>query len=148
MISLVSAVSFLFSPRAHATQVIQTLPFYDSFDYTPNGLYTASPTGWETWGSTGNILVTNGGLTLAGFVPSAGNSVTGTGKIFRYVGTQFTSQSAADGKTVFASFLYQVVAYPTTSPGVLAFLDSTNLGGQPNLMPGSNGRTEKPCEWK
>src|SRR5579859_5367220 len=100
MIGLTSAVLFL-SQSAPAAQVIQTLPFYDSFDYTPNGLYTASPTGWETWGSTGNIYVTNVNLTLPGFVPSAGNSAAGTSKIFRYTGTQFTSQTAAEGKTVF-----------------------------------------------
>ncbi|HTB85005.1 MAG TPA: invasin domain 3-containing protein [Candidatus Sulfotelmatobacter sp.] len=132
-------VSFLASPQkiSAATQVIQTLPFYDSFDYTPNGLYAASPTVWETWGSTANIYVTNVNLTLPGFVPSAGNSAAGTTKAYRYTGTEFTTQTAVDGKTVFVSFLYQVVAYPTTSPGIVTFLDSTNLGGQPGIIPGT-----------
>ncbi|MBW8865122.1 MAG: hypothetical protein JF609_09425, partial [Verrucomicrobia bacterium] len=128
VLSLMSAVLFLLSPGAHAAQVIQTLPFYDSFDYTPAGLAGASSTVWETCFSTGNLYVTNNNLTLAGFAPSAGNGVAGSAKALRFAGTQFTSQTAAEGKTVFVSFLYQVAAYPTTTPGVIAFLDSTNIG--------------------
>ena len=44
ILSLMSAVLILLSPGAHAAQVIQTLPFYDSFDYTPAGLASASST--------------------------------------------------------------------------------------------------------
>ena len=128
---LASAILFLLLPAQSApgAQVIQTLPFYDSFDYNPStGLATASSTVWETCFSTANIQTANNSLTLAGFVPSAGNSVAGVTKGTRFGGTQFTSQTASDGKTVFVSFLYQVTAYPTTSPGVIAFLDSTNIG--------------------
>lgn len=128
--AVVFAVICLFTQWVPAAQVIQTLPFYDSFDYNPGtaGLATASSTVWETCYATGNIQVTNGSLTLAGFVPSAGNSVIGEGSATRFAGTQFTSQTNTDGNTVYVSFLYQVTAYPTTSPGVIAFLDSTNIG--------------------
>jgi hypothetical protein len=133
MVGLASIILFLLAQSAPGAQVIQTLPFYDSFDYTPGGLASASSTVWETCFATGNILVTNNELTLAGFVPSAGNSVYGAAKGTRFAGTQFTSQTAADGKAVFVSFLYQVAAYPTTSPGVIAFLDSPILARVPAL---------------
>ena len=126
---LASAILFLLASSAPAAQVTQTLPFYDSFDYNPaTGLAGASVTVWETCFSTSNVQVTNTSLTLAGFVPSAGNSVIGNGNGTRFAGTQFTSQTNTEGNMVYFSFLYQVTAYPTTSPGVIAFLDSTNFG--------------------
>jgi autotransporter-associated beta strand protein len=136
---LAAAVIFLFSRNAPAAQVIQTLPFYDSFDYNPAaGLANASSTVWETCYATSNIQVTNNNLTLTGFVPSAGNGAAGvTTKATRFAGTQFTSQTAADGKTVYFSFLYQIAAYPTTN-GVIAFLDATNIGTSSSApMPGT-----------
>ncbi|HSY19954.1 MAG TPA: invasin domain 3-containing protein, partial [Candidatus Acidoferrales bacterium] len=138
ILSLMSAVLFLLAPGARAAQVIQTLPFYDSFDYSLNGLATASSTVWETCFGTGNLYVTNNNLTLPGFAASAGNGVAGSAKAFRFAGTQFTTQTAAEGKTVYASFLYQVATYPTTSPGVIAFLDATNIGTSSSApMPGT-----------
>src|SRR5580698_3926617 len=77
---LASAILLLLAQSAPGAQVIQTLPFYDSFDYNPSttvGLASASSTVWETCFSTANIQVANNSLTLAGFVPSAGNSVIG-----------------------------------------------------------------------
>jgi len=121
-------IAFLLTQSAPAAQAIQTLPFYDSFDYSPGGLASASSTVWETCYATANIAVTTNSLTLAGFVPSAGNSVYGASSGTRFAGTQFTSQTNTDGNTVYVSFLYQVTAYPTTTPGVIAFLDSTNIG--------------------
>ncbi len=121
-------IAFLLTQSAPAAQAIQTLPFYDSFDYSPGGLASASSTVWETCYATANIAVTTNSLTLAGFVPSAGNSVYGASSGTRFAGTQFTSQTNTDGNTVYVSFLYQVTAYPTTIPGVIAFLDSTNIG--------------------
>lgn len=127
--ALAIIILFMASESAPAAQVIQTLPFYDSFDYNPaTGLASASSTVWETTYSTANIQVTNGSLTLAGFVSSAGNSVIGATKGTRFGGTQFTTQTASDGQAVYVSFLYQVTAYPTTTPGVIAFLDWTNIG--------------------
>ena len=130
IIGLASAILLLLAQSAPAAQVIQTLPFYDSFDYNPAtaGLASASSTVWETCFSTGNLQVTTNSLTLAGFVPSAGNSVFGATSGTRFAGTQFTAQTNTDGNTVYVSFLYQVTAYPATSPGVIAFLDSTNIG--------------------
>jgi hypothetical protein len=138
LLGLVSAALCLLAPNAPgASQVTQTLPFYDSFDYTPAGLASASATVWETCYNTGNIYVTNNNLSLPGFVPSAGFGVAGSAKALRFAGTQFTTQTAANNKTVFASFLYQVGAYPTTSPGVIAFLDATNIGTSSSApMPG------------
>ncbi len=136
---LAAAVIFLLCQNSPAAQVIQTLPFYDSFDYNPaTGLASASSTVWETCYATSNIQVTNNNLTLAGYVPSAGNGAAGvTTKATRFAGTQFTSQTAADGKTVYFSFLYQVAAYPTTN-GVIAFLDATNIGTSSSApMPGT-----------
>ena len=127
---LLSAIIFLLIQSAPASQVIQTLPFYDSFDYNSGsaGLYTASSTVWESCPSTSNLQVTTNSLTLAGYVPSAGNSVYGATHGVRFAGTEFTSQTAADGKTVYVSFLYQVTADPANSTnGVIAFLDSTNI---------------------
>ncbi len=124
--------------NAPAAQVIQTLPFYDSFDYNPGsaGLASASSTVWEACPSTSNLQVTTNSLTLAGYVPSAGNSVVGATRGVRFAGTQFTSQTAAEGKTVYVSFLYQVTAYPANGTnGVIAFLDATNITS--NVMPGS-----------
>src|SRR5690348_946018 len=79
IVGLASAIFFLLAGSAPAAQVIQTLPFYDSFDYNPgaSGLASASSTVWETCFSTGNIQVTGNSLTLAGFISSAGNSVIG-----------------------------------------------------------------------
>jgi Invasin, domain 3/Bacterial Ig-like domain (group 1)/Bacterial surface protein, Ig-like domain len=129
IVGLASAIIFLLAQGARGGQVTQTLPFYDSFDYNPaSGLASASSTVWETCYSTANIQVTGNSLTLAGFVPSAGNSVVGATKGTRFAGTQFTSQTAAEGKTVYASFLYQVTGYPTASLGVIGFLDVTNIG--------------------
>jgi hypothetical protein len=130
IVGLASAIIFLLAQSAPgASQVIQTLPFYDSFDYNPStGLASASVSVWETCYATANIQTTSSNLTLAGFVPSAGNSVVGAAAGTRFAGTQFTSQTASDGKTVYASFLFQVTAYPATSPGVIGFLDSTNIG--------------------
>src|SRR5215469_11895593 len=126
---LVSAFVFLLGQSASGAQVIQTLPFYDSFDYNPaTGLASASVTVWETCFTTANIAVTGGNLTLPGFVPSAGNSVFGATAGTRFAGTQFTSQTNTDGSSVYLSFLYQVTAYPAASSGVIAFLDSTNIG--------------------
>src|SRR5215469_3135027 len=63
---LVSAFVFLLGQNASGAQVIQTLPFYDSFDYNPGlGLSTASTNVWTIAPSTSNIQVTNGGLTLS-----------------------------------------------------------------------------------
>lgn len=140
--ALISAVMVMLGRQAEgATQVIQTLPFYDSFDYTPGGLAGASSTVWETCYATGNIVVTNNSLTLAGFVPSAGNSVVGITRGVRFAGTQFTSQTNTDGNTVYVSFLYQVTTYATTNPGVIAFLDSTNISNSQNVnaLPGYAG---------
>ena len=139
IVGLVSVILFLLAPSAPGAQVIQTLPFYDSFDYNPAGLASASSTVWETCYSTANIAVANNSLTLAGFVSSAGNSIGGSPKAIRFAGTQFTSQTAADGKTVYVSFLYQVTAYPANSTnGVIAFLDSTNIGTSSSApMPGT-----------
>ncbi len=123
------AILFLLTSNTQAAQVIQTLPFYDSFDYNPaTGLATASSTVWETTFSTANVQVTSNSLSLAGFVSSAGNSVFGATAGTRFAGTQFTSRTNIDGNTVYVSFLYQVSAYPNTTPGVIAFLDSTNIG--------------------
>ena len=128
IVGLASAIVLLPAQNSPAAQVIQTLPFYDSFDYSPGGLASASSTVWETCYSTANIAVTTNSLTLAGFVPSAGNSVYGASSGTRFAGTQFTAVTNTDGNTVYASFLYQVTAYPATTPGVIAFLDSTNIG--------------------
>jgi len=136
--AIVSMILFLLCPSAPGAQVIQTLPFYDSFDYTPAGLASASSVVWETCFSTANVFVTANSLTLSGYVPSAGNSVAGSAKATRFAGTQFTSQTAAEGKTVYVSFLYQVTAYPTASLGVIGFLDSTNIGTSSSApMPGT-----------
>jgi hypothetical protein len=140
MLGLVSAILWLLAQTTPAAQVTQTLPFYDSFDYNPaTGLASASSTVWETCYSTANIQVTTNSLTLAGFVPSAGNCIAGSSKAFRFAGTQFTSQTAAEGKTVYVSFLYLVTAYPTaTTNGVIAFLDATNIGTSSSApMPGT-----------
>jgi hypothetical protein len=129
IIGLASAIMLLLAPSAPAAQVIQSLPFYDSCDYNPaTGLASASSTVWETCFSTANLQVTANSLTLAGFVPSAGNSVFGAAAGTRFAGTQFTAQTNTDGNAVYASFLYQVTAYPAASSGVIAFLDSTNIG--------------------
>ena len=130
IVGLASAIIFLHVQSATgATQATNALPFYDSFDYNPStGLATASSTVWETCYSTANIQTTSSNLTLTGFAPSAGNSVAGVSKGTRFAGTTFTSQNSAEGSTVYFSFLYQVTGYPTTSPGVIAFLDSTNIG--------------------
>jgi hypothetical protein len=138
IVGLASAVLLLPTQTAPATQVIQTLPFYDSFDYNPGsaGLFTASSTVWQSCPSTSNLQVTTNSLTLAGYVPSAGNSVFGATRGVRFAGTQFTSQTAADGKTVYVSFLYQVTAYPANGTnGVIAFLDATNI--TTSAMPGT-----------
>src|SRR5882762_5088672 len=122
IIGFALAILFLFSQNAPGAQVIQTLPFYDSFDYSQGGLASASSTVWETCFSTANIAVVagaNSSLTLSGFVPSAGSSVIGAVSGTRFAGTQFTTQSAADGKTVYMSFLYQVTAYPAAAVGVI-----------------------------
>jgi hypothetical protein len=125
---LMSALLVLLAQNAPAAQVIQTLPFYDSFDYNPaTGLESASSTVWETCYNTANLETTNGSLTLAGFVPSAGNSVIGVSHGVRFAGTQFTGQTNTSVNAVYVSFLYQVTAYPTTN-GIIAFLDSTNVG--------------------
>ncbi len=140
--ALISAFVIKPDQRAEAaTQAIQTLPFYDSFDYSqPNQLAAASSTVWETCYGTANIQVVSNSLALAGFVPSAGNSVFGATKGGRFAGTQFTSQTNTDGNTVYVSFLYQVTNYPTATPGVIAFLDSTNIGNsQSAVMPGYTG---------
>lgn len=138
---LVSSFIVMADQKTEGAQVIQALPFYDSFDYNPGlGLASASSTVWETCFVTGNIQITNNGLTLAGFVPSAGYSVVGEGTIQRFAGTEFSSQTNTDGNTVYVSFLYQVTAYPTTTSGVIAFLDSTNIGtGSGAAMPGYTG---------
>ena len=140
---LVSAFVFLLSQNAPAAQVVQTLPFYDSFDYNPTGLAAASATVWEVAFATGNLTVAPGvntNLTLPGFVPSAGSSVVGVTKGIRFAGTQFTPQVAADGQTVYFSFLYQVSAYPTTSPGLISFLDTTNIANSSSApMPTNTG---------
>jgi hypothetical protein len=129
ILGLSTALILLLAQSAPAAQAIQTLPFYDSFDYNAaTGLATASSTVWETCYNTANIAVTTNSLTLAGFIPSAGNCVYGATSGTRFAGTQFSSQTNIDGNTVYASFLYQVTAYPATSPGVIAFLDSTNIG--------------------
>lgn len=126
---LASAMIFFLAPSAPAAQVIQLLPFYDSFDYNPGaGLASASSTVWETTFSTANVQVTANSLTLAGFISSSGNSVFGATAGTRFAGTQFTSQTNTDGNSVYVSFLYQVTAYPAASSGVIAFLDSTNIG--------------------
>ncbi|HXI71061.1 MAG TPA: invasin domain 3-containing protein [Verrucomicrobiae bacterium] len=135
---LLWAAPFLLVPTAPAAQVIQLLPFYDSFDYNPGsaGLFTASSTVWQSCPSTSNLQVTTNSLTLAGYVPSAGNSLVGATRGVRFAGTQFTSQTAAEGKTVYVSFLYQVTAYPANGTnGVIAFLDATNITS--NTMPGT-----------
>ena len=143
IVGLASAILFLLAQGAPGAQVIQTLPFYDSFDYNPGsaGLASASSTVWESCYSTANIQVTANSLTLGGLFPaSAGNSVVGATAGTRFAGTQFTSQTASDGKTVYISFLYQVTAYPATSGnGVIAFLDSTNIGTSSGsqVMPGT-----------
>ncbi len=140
ILAFVRIIPLLFALSTRAAQVVQTLPFYDSFDYNPGsaGLASASSTVWETTFGTGNIQVTGGSLSLPGFVSSPGNSVFGATKGTRFAGTQFTTQPAADGQTVFVSFLYQVTADPTTSPGVIAFLDATNIGTASGAtMPGT-----------
>ncbi len=137
---LASAIILLLVQSALGTQAIQTLPFYDSFDYNPGaaGLYTASSNVWQACASTSNLQVTTNSLTLAGYVPSAGSSVVGTSHGVRFAGTQFTSQTAADGKTVYVSFLFQVTNYPANGTnGIIAFLDATNLGTS-NLLPGTD----------
>lgn len=138
---LVSAILVLATQTSPAAQVVQTLPFYDSFDYTPAGLASASSTVWETCFGTANISVmptASGSLSLPGYVTSAGCMIGGSAKAIRFAGTQFTTQTAADGQTVYISFLYQVTAYPTTTPGVIAFLDATNLGTSSSApMPGT-----------
>ncbi|MDB6067594.1 MAG: hypothetical protein JWR26_3802 [Pedosphaera sp.] len=129
IIGLALAIIFLLAQSAPAAQVIQPLPFYDSFDYNPaTGLASASSTVWETCFSTSNLQTTTNSLTLVGFAPSAGNSAFGAAAGTRFAGTQFTAQTNTEGSAVYFSFLYQVTAYPATSPGVLAFLDSTNIG--------------------
>ncbi|EEF63059.1 invasin domain 3-containing protein [Pedosphaera parvula] len=127
--ALASATLLLFGASAPAAQVIQTLPFYDSFDYNQaTGLAPASSTVWETCFSTANIQTALNSLTLAGFAPSAGNSVFGATAGTRFAGTQFTSQSSVEGNAVYLSFLYQETAYPASSSAVIGFLDSTNIG--------------------
>ncbi|MDB6017145.1 MAG: hypothetical protein JWR19_1634 [Pedosphaera sp.] len=129
IVVLAAALIIMVAQSAPAAQVIQTLPFYDSFDYNPaTGLASASTTVWETCFSTSNLQLTNNTLTLAGFAPSAGNSAFGATAGTRFAGTQFTSQTGIDGNTVYVSFLYQVTAYPAGTSGVIAFLDSTNIG--------------------
>ena len=129
MLCLAWALLVILTRSAPAAQVVQTLPFYDSFDYNPaTGLATASSTVWETCFSTANILTTNNSLTLAGYVPSAGNSVFGATSGTRFAGTQFTSQNSVEGNAVYLSMLFQATAYPAASSGVIAFLDSTNIG--------------------
>jgi hypothetical protein len=39
---LMLAIAFLLARSGQAAQVVQTLPFYDSFDYNPTGLANAS----------------------------------------------------------------------------------------------------------
>ena len=86
---------------------------------------------WEVAAATANIAVPNGAntnLTLTGYAPSAGSCIIGTTKGIRFAGTQFTTQNASDGQTVYASFLlYQTAAYPATSPGLIAFLDANPI---------------------
>jgi hypothetical protein len=138
IVGLVLALVFMLVQNSPGAQVIQTLPFYDSFDYNPGstGLASASSTVWESCPSTSNLQVATNSLTLAGYVPSAGNSVVGATKGVRFAGTQFTSQAAADGKTVYVSFLYQVTAFPANGTnGVIAFLDATNITS--STMPGT-----------
>jgi adhesin/invasin len=135
---LVVAFVFILVQSSPGAQVVQILPFYDSFDYNPGsaGLASASSTVWEACPSTSNLQVTTNSLTLAGYVSSAGNSVFGATHGIRFAGTQFTSQTAADGKTLYVSFLYQVTAYPANGTnGVIAFLDATNITA--NTMPGT-----------
>jgi hypothetical protein len=135
---LVTAIYMLLPQGTSAAQVIQTLPFYDSFDYNPGsaGLASASSTVWEACPSTSNLQVTTNSLTLAGYVPSAGNSGVGVTHGVRFAGTQFTRQTAADGTTVYVSFLYQLTAYAAKDTnGVIAFLDATNITS--NAMPGT-----------
>ena len=144
--SLTSAIALLLAQGAlGANQVIQTLPFYDSFDYNAGGLAGASSTVWATCYATGNISVSpatnNSSLTLAGYALPAGSSVIGSSHGVRFAGTQFTTQTASDGQTLYVSFLYQVLTYPATN-GVIAFLDATNLGTSQNaVMPGNTALT-------
>jgi len=136
IIALALAMIFLLAQNAPgATQVIQALPFYDSFDYNAGaGLAGASSTVWETCYPTANVSLTTNTLSLVGYVPSAGNAITGKSQAFRFGGTQFTAQTNTAGNTVYVSFLYQVNAYPVTTPGVIAFLDSTNIGTSQNAV--------------
>ena len=131
LFGLIFAFLLMLTMKAQAaTQVVQTLPFYDSFDYIPNGLAAASTNVWEVAAATANIAVPNGAntnLTLPGYAPSAGSCIIGTTKGIRFAGTQFTTQNASDGQTFYASFLYQTAAYPATSPGLIAFLDANPI---------------------
>src|SRR3954452_13305855 len=69
LLASIAAILFLLAPSTPAAQVIQSLPFYDSFDYNQGtGLAGASSTVWETCFSTANIQTTATNLTLAGFV--------------------------------------------------------------------------------
>src|SRR5262249_15929457 len=114
-----------------------------SFDYNPGGLAGASSTVWEIAFSTANLAVApgvNSNLTLSGFAPSAGSCVVGVTKGIRFAGTQFTTQTASEGQSLYASFLYQVKGYPRTSPGLIAFLDTTAIANSASApMPTNTG---------
>lgn len=128
---IAASAALLLAQSMQAAQTVQTLPFYDSFDYGAAGIAGVSVSVWETCFSTANISVaagTNSSLTLPGFAASAGSSIGGNAKAVRFAGTQFTTQNAVDGQSVYVSFLYQMTAYPTASIGVIGFLDQTNIG--------------------
>ncbi len=103
--------------------IIQSLPFYDDFNYTVAQNLT-DQTNWQGYNSGDEILVASGNLSYTGLIASAGNSVEfdGSGKDVRI---EFSPVSTGD---VFASFIFKVTDQSSmtdvTDGGYFAFFSN------------------------
>jgi type IX secretion system substrate protein len=99
--SLSPAVSATVTFMYHS--IIQTLPFYESFNYTAAQNLTAQ-TNWQNTTSGDEPLIASGSLSYTGLPTSMGNSFSfdGSGK------DPFVEFSSVSRGTVYASFLFKV----------------------------------------
>jgi hypothetical protein len=128
LIARVALTAGLFTlPNARAAV---GLPYYDSFDYADGLLSTVGSPTWVVGGSLGTTEITvspTAALTSPpGFPASSNKGVRrAPSSTARRSILQFSSVPAADGSTVYASFLLEVQTPPPTASQVIGCLDSS-----------------------
>ncbi len=133
LVTIILVAGVLLADRLDAA--VQSLPFTDHFEYSEGKLIDVSSGVWIAGNNGAEIAVSNSAALTSppGFAASSGKGVkvspSGTQ---RRAAVQFTSMANADGNILYASFLLDATAVPTSK--IVAFIDNTtSTAGSPKL---------------